>query len=96
MEHYCPYKIIWAYLAVRSNKEDVPFFVFRDDKPVSGDMFHRVMRNVIRSMGLNPLNYDTHSFCIGQAMDLQKMRMSLSTMKKMGRWKSNSVYWYLK
>ena len=65
VEHYCPYKIIRAYLAVRSNKEDAPFFIFRDDKPVTGDMFRRVMRNVIKSIGLNPLNYDTHSFCIG-------------------------------
>ena len=96
LEKYCPYKIIRAYLELRLDNEDTQFFVYSDDSPVTGDQFRRVMRWVIKDMGLNPLVYDTHSFRIGRATDLQKMGASLVTIKKMGRWRSNSVYKYLK
>ena len=46
-------------------------------------------------IGLEEVNYDTHSLRIGCAKDLQKAGLSVESIKDIGRWKSNAVYQYL-
>ena len=80
---HCPYKLILAYLALRPelNTEEKPLFIFRDGVAVTGEQYRRVVHATLKSLGLNPMLYDTHSFHIGQATDLQKLGLSLETIK---------------
>ena len=40
--------------------------------------------------------YGTHSLRSGRTCDLYKLGLSVETIKKIGRWKSNAVFRYLK
>ena len=40
--------------------------------------------------------YQVHSFRIGRSMDLLKAGVSVETIRKLGWWKSNIVYRYLR
>ena len=51
---------------------------------------------MIGKISLDASNYDMHSFWIGHANDLFKAGTTVEDIKKFGRWKSNSVYKYLK
>ena len=46
--------------------------------------------------GLDSRLYNTHSLRTGCALDLLKLGLSVETIKKLGRWKSNTVFMYLK
>lgn len=56
----------------------------------------KFQRCAIEAAGLNKDLYDTHSFRSGCATDLSKMGIPVEDIKKIGRWRSNSVYEYFK
>ena len=45
---------------------------------------------------VNPKLYDMHSLRIGGATDLFKYGYSVEEIKRMGRWRSNVVYKYIR
>ena len=55
-----------------------------------------VLKTAIKRMGLNPSLYTVHGTRGGRANDLLSMGLSVEAIKKLGRWKSNAVYVYLK
>ena len=73
-----------------------PFFVFRDRTPVTATFTRKVLKDTIKNLGLDQDVYDTHSMRIGRASDLLKMNLSVETIKKIDRWRSNSVFEYLR
>ena len=93
----CPFKIIRQYLAVhksrRDNKEQ--FFVFYDRSPVFPHQFRKILSVAINKIGLNSKLYCSHCFRAGRALDMLDMGISVETIKKIGRWKSNAVFTYL-
>ena len=95
---YCLYHIVKEYWKLRGEPiyEDENFFVFGDHRPVKGDNFWGTLRRMLELIGLDSSIYDTHSFCIGHATDLYRMGTLVETIKQIGRWRSNSVYKYLK
>ena len=94
----CPYKLLREYVDVRPKYEIVgkAFFIFGDRSPVKPTNMRETLRTILRNMNMNEHLYDTHSFRAGLAGDLQKMQFSVETIKKLGRWKSNIVFTYLK
>ena len=95
---HCPFRIIDKY-ALRRDKWEIdnePFFVYGDGSPVKPAMFRRILRNSLERIGLTPKLYDTHSFRIGRAKDLMKYDTNVEMIKQLGRWRSNSVYSYLR
>ena len=96
--HFCPFTILRIYLKLRgnydSNKE--PFFIFRDKQPVTATHPSRVLKEIIQSLGLDSTLYSMHSFRIGRTSDLIKFNVPIETVKRLGRWKSNAVYKYIK
>ena len=95
---YCPSKILLEYLDARGDlrNNNELFFIYRDGSPVKPDNFRAVLKECIKMTGLDETQYDTHSLHIGRAVDLFKMGIPIESNKKSGRWKSNSVYDYLK
>lgn len=51
---------------------------------------------MIRLAGFDPEYYTGTSFHSGRASDLLRFGVPVDTIKKLGRWKSNAVYHYLK
>ena len=94
---FCPFELVKNYIAVRKlRKNDTEqFFVFRDRSPVKPHHFRNVLKQAITRIGLNSNLYESRGIRAGRSIDLLKMGLSVETIKKIGRWKSNAVYTYL-
>ena len=95
---YCPFKITNKFLDFKGSykHDDENLFTFRDGTPVKPEHVRTVLRELLKKLNLNEQLYDTHSFRIGRATDLFKSGFSLEYIKRVGRWKSNAVYRYLR
>ena len=95
---FCPIQEITEYSRIRPcyRFDEEQYFVFQDNSPVKASQVRSTLRRLIRRMGLDDELYDTHSFRIGCATDLFKRGYTVEKIKKMGRWRSNAVYQYLR
>ena len=95
--NYCPFSLVKQYLVERPHKCDSreQFFVFSDCSPVKPHHFRTTLKSAIKIIGLDHGLYGSHCFRAGQSVDLLKAGISVETIKKIGRWKSNAVYTYL-
>ena len=96
-ETYCPFIILREYLKYRLKYADntESFFIFSDRSVVTPNHIRRLMRITVEMCNLDPRLYSVHSFRIGHSVDLWKANVQISTISKLGRWKSNVVYRYL-
>ena len=97
-QHFCPFILTRNFIHVKGNynSNSEPFFIFRDGEPVRPEHMRSTLRKLLTSLNLNASLYGTHSLCIGRTVQLFKMGLSIETIKKIGRWRSNAVYKYLK
>ena len=97
-DKYNPVQEISKYLRIRPpyRSENEQFLVFGDNSPVLDSHVRSTLKIILKNLKLNPDLYNTHSFRIGRATDLQKTKISIDNIKKKGRWKSNAVYDYLR
>ena len=58
--------------------------------------FNSTLKRVVRQSGFDNTYYSSHSFRAGRSVDLLKMGLSVETIKKIGHWRSYTVYAYLK
>ena len=94
----CPFEIIREFVKVRRCylSADKPFFIFKDGSPVKPRNMRDTLKLILKRENFKDENYNVHSFRIGRASDLLKnQQISVETLKKIGRWKSNIVYSYL-
>ena len=94
----CPFKVLKDYLNQRpaAKQENEQFFVFSDNSPVSAPQLRLIFKKFIKAIGLQSQLYNIHSFRIGRSSDLFKLGVSVETIKKIGRWKSNAIFKYLR
>ena len=96
--NFCPFLWTNRYLTARGGylHKDEQFLIFSDGSPVEAGHIRKLLRQTLNEIGLQGTLYDVHSFRIGRATDLQKGGISVTEIKELGRWKSNSVYKYLR
>ena len=96
-KRFCPFALLRSYLQVRKRhiQPNEQFFMFSDGTPVLAQQCRKVLKAAIKVLVFNESLYETHSLRIGRKNDLQKMGLSVETIKKIGHWKSNAVYNYL-
>ena len=96
--YFCPFRLIREYLAIRGGfvSDTEPLFVFRDKSPVSPNNARDLLRSLLISIGLNPTWYGMHSLRIGRSTDLVRFGYSLDEVRRFGRWRSNTVYKYIR
>ena len=96
-QFFCPFMVLRKFLELRGNykDQDEQLFIFRDHSPVLPEHVRTVLRKTIRNTGLDTSLYNCQSFQIG-CCDLIKMGYSVETVKRLGRWKSNAVYKYIR
>ena len=94
----CPFKILKKYSQVRKEykSDEEQFFVYSDGSAVTSHQLRKVFKNLLTKNGFNPKDFTCHGTRSGWAMDLLDMGVSVETIRKIGRWKSNAVYAYLK
>ena len=74
-----------------------PFFIFSDRTAVPAALVRSTLKLTLNKAGFNSRLYNFKSFRIGRASDLVlKYNVDVLTVKKLGRWKSNIVYEYLR
>ena len=82
----CPFNILRQFLNVRQacGKNNEPFFIFKDGRPVKPINMRNVLRDILKLEGFRAEAYCTHSFRIGMASDLLGKNFSVETIKNLG------------
>ena len=95
---YCPVDQTKAFINMRNarNSDLEQFFIFQDGSNLKSHHVREVLNTCLRRLKLDPKLYDVHSFRIGRATDLEKLKCPIEQIKRLGRWKSNAVYKYLR
>ena len=96
--NFCPFDLVNHYIAIRGqySTQDEQFFVFKDETPVSAYNARFTLRQCLTNIGLDANMYGFHSFRVGRTTDLIKYNYSIEEVKRMGCWKSDVVYRYIK
>ena len=98
MRTWCPFECVREFLEVR-NKEapkGEQFFIFEEGAPVKPADFNAILKTCLLNAGYCHELFSVHSLCAGRALELLEQGVSVETIKKIGRWKSNAVFAYLK
>ena len=95
---FCPYNLLRRYFKARGGyrHDTEQFFTFRDGSPVTAYHFNFYLKLILRKCGFQNQYYGTHSLKAGRSSDLFKLGLPIEKIKKLGRWKSNAIYRYLK
>ena len=95
---FCPFTATREFLAIRGNyqSDTDPLFVFGDGSPVKPKHIRSTLKDLLKSLNLDSSLYGTHSFRIGRATDLSKEGFSIDQIKRLGRWKSNAIFKYIR
>ena len=72
------------------------FFIFRDGMWLKSSHLRMVLCKTLTNLNLNPKLYSVHSLRIGRTMDLFQYGYTVDQIKKIGRWKSNAVFRYIR
>ena len=91
---FCPVAYIKRYLSVRGDVEG-PLFL-SEGKPISRNTFLKIMRLTLQASGLPISDFNTHSFRIGAATYWAQKGLSDLMIKKLGRWRSDAVFKYIR
>ena len=97
INHNCPFKIIRTCAEIRRSfkSKEEQFFVFSNKDPVTAAHARNILKLMLIENGLDSSLYSFHSFRSGRAVDLLRF-LDLDSVKKIGRWRSNAIFSYLK
>ena len=96
---FCPFKIVTKYASARGSysEDSEPFLIFKDKQPIAAWQFRKLLKELIKKLGLDPNLYNTHSLRAGKANDMRDFGFSLEQIRRAARWKGNgTIYKYLK
>ena len=95
---YCPFQLLGRYLEVRPTYQSITekFFIFRDRSPAKPSQMRKILKTTLSMASCIPAVYGIHGMHEGRARYFLKARISVETIKKLGRWKSSAVYTYLR
>lgn len=96
--HFCPFEVVRNFLEIRGPKlnDDDPLFVYSDNSPVKPYQLSAILRKALVKLHINPKDFGTHSLRIGHATQLDHRHVSLSEIRRRGRWRSNIIYRYIR
>ena len=97
--NFCPIGVVHDFLLTRNRgfiNEQEPFFIFSNDSPVLQSHLRSIIKLLLSNLGLDSSNYGVHSLRIGRTSDLAKSNYSIDEIRRMGRWRSNVVFKYIR
>ena len=92
---FCAVSNLVDYLRVRSDKEG-PLYCHMNNKHVTRKQFSNMLYKSLKFLGYDCDNINTHSFRIGGATYLALLGESDDSIKRKGRWSSNSFKRYIR
>ena len=94
----CPYQMLCEYSSQRGGyaSDSEAFFIFRDKSTVKPFHFRKYLKNILILAGFDAKYYGTHSLRAGRSCDLYELGIPIDTIKRIGRWKSNAIFRYLR
>ena len=95
---FCPFQLLRDYTHMQKpyKTEIEQVFVFADRTPVTAYNFRTMLSNLLKFAGLDQRAYCSHRIRAGHSSDLLYMGVCVETIRKLGRWKLNAVYMYLR
>ena len=92
--HACPFATLHSYIAIRrdSIEDEEQFFIFQDHTAVTPSHVRKMLKLALTEANLDPNGYFFHCFRSGRVGHLLDLGVSIETIKKLGRWKSNAVF----
>ena len=98
LNRHCPFKLLQNFIKVRKpyRSDFEQFFIFSDNSPVTPLHFRLMLKRLLAFNKLDSRLYCTQGFRAGMATDLLEQGVSVETIRNLGRWKSNTVYTYLR
>ena len=91
----CPVGALLAYL-VRRGWESGPLFRHNDGRPLSRTTLVLRIRQALTSQGVRAGSFSGHSFRIGAASTAAARGLEDSTIRTLGRWKSDAYQRYIR
>ena len=91
----CPVAAILAYMA-RRGSEQGPLYIFRDGSTLSRRHLVSEVRSALSSCGLDCNMYAGHSFRIGAATTAAAKGVEDSTIRSLGRWRSDAYQLHIR
>ena len=91
----CPVAAILAYMTVREAGPGPPFR-FKDGRPLTRPCLVSEVRLALEEAGTSSAGISGHSFRIGAATTAAERGVGDSTIKDMGKWRSNAYQRYIK
>ena len=92
----CPVTAMLAWIVLRSRPRDDPLFYFQSRAPLTRSNFVTHFKNALSIAGIDPAGYSGHSFRIGAATTAARRGLQDSTIKQLGRWRSDAYQRYIK
>ena len=91
---HCPYQLLRGYLNCRPKytRDEEQFFVFRDCSPIKTSHVAKMLKDLLRDCQIDNSKFSFHGFRAGRGVNLLKLGVSVETIKKIGRWRSNAVF----
>ena len=90
----CPATLLSKYISVRHN-ENGPLFCNYNKNGVTRYQLTKVLHRALEFIGINPHDYNAHSFRIGSATHLSMNGFTEEDIKTKGRWKFASFQRYI-
>ena len=91
----CPVKTILPYLVLRENK-DGPLFISAKGIPLTRQYFSKALSIILKHIGLDDWQYNTHSFRIRAASSAKAPGVSDTHINILGRWQSSVYQLYIR
>ena len=91
----CPVRALQQFVGVRPMVSGALFCHF-DTSPLTKYQFNAVLRKVMTFCGWQELHFTSHSFRIGAATTAFELGVSQTDIQRMGRWRSDSVFSYIR
>ena len=91
----CPVQALSKYMSIKGSRPG-PLFITSEGLPVQSHHFTAILKECIRSLGLNPQHYTSHGFRIGGASYAHQHNFSDAQLKRLGRWNSSAYIKYIR
>ena len=97
-QKYCPLWLLCIYIESRPGYLTIneQFFVFRDRSLVKPAHMRFILKKSLQLANFNDKLYSFHMLRAGRAGDLLKQGVPVESIRKIGCWRSNAIYNYLK
>ncbi len=92
---FCPVAALHKFLTVRPKCQGILFCHF-DGGPLTRFQFGSVLQKAIGCLGMEGLNFKSHSLRIGAATTAFELGIPISDIQNLGRWRSEAVVRYIR